>query len=164
MKRSQFLSVSIRRRKRTNQEHFTRGRQLKIVHFPFSLQISLWATLSKHWFQSLFLGLCMSRPMESLVFLSLRKGSLRALILVVCLNMCHGEWRKRQSRGIREASLIFVGHISQAHYGLEPLHPVAKRCWPGLCTQLSSPLISLPVYYCWHLMYIFYSFFQCKHT
>ena len=41
MKCSQFLSVSIRRGRRTNQERFTTGGPLGIDQFPFSLQISL---------------------------------------------------------------------------------------------------------------------------
>lgn len=155
----QFLSVSIRRGRRTNQEQFTTGRPLGIDQFPFSLQMSLWTSPGKTWFQDLFLGLFLGPSVVRFVILSSRTAHCTALPQYVA----RGVKRERTSKGIRDSSLILASRIPQAHHDPWPLSP-AERCWPKIWHWLSASLTSLPLRKCWHHIYNFYSFSPCKHT
>ena len=152
-KRSPLPSVAIRRRKGTNQEHFTKGRQRKPEPFP-PTPSSRGVALSKNCVLGLFLGLFPHHPVVH--FVQTAQGQAH------CTAPPHyGQWRER---GVWDGfPTLWDG--SRKPTGVPDLTQLrgADQRFAG---RLSISFTSLPLYYCWHLIYnpSFIHFFLCKHT
>lgn len=142
MKCSQFLSISIRRRKGTNQEHFSMGGQLKNWFFPLQLANFTLRHCEQQMVSKFLPGSFLMSPICTFDKSQLKDRPLQPFLCVA------GRVEKvKTGKSIRAS---WSQELSMTPIRL-PTHP-AKSCWPRDLTELIC-LSSLPLCYCWHLIY-----------